>query len=178
MRRFFMALTASVALATAASAAGAVDAKTPERGDQVMVLNQDPVTGEFGAFGCSDISWFGTIELAGTTYGMALYSIEGRFTGNGTVLQYEEGWAVWTGQFVLDQELKLVDCEPGEVVLAGVDRGTGSGNDKFRSNGTVDQADDPFSQWLGRRVHQDGVVGPIEYQDLPLFGFRGNLRLN
>ena len=177
MRRFFMALTASVALATAASAAGAVDAKTPERGDQVMVLNQDPVTGEFGAFGCSDISWFGTIELAGTTYGMALYSIEGRFTGNGTVLQYEEGWAVWTEQFVLD-EGQLVDCAPGEVVLAGVDRGTGSGNDKFRSNGTVDQADDPFSQWLGRRVHQDGVVGLIEYQDQQFVGFHGNLRLN
>ena len=183
MRRFFMALSASVLVFTAA-AVGSADAKAPLRGDQVMVLNQDPVTQEFGLFGCSDISWFGTIELDGTTYGMALYPLPGRVTGNGTILHYEEGWKVWTGSFDLSYDavsdgLILDECEPGEVVLAGVDSGTGSfRTGKFRSNGTVDEADDPFTQWLGRRVHQDGIIGPIEYQELPLFGFYGDLRLN
>jgi hypothetical protein len=155
-------------------------AVAPERGEQVMVLNADPATGELGLFGCPGISWFGTIELAGTTYGMALYPLPGRVTGQGTISHYEEGWRVWTGSFTIDDADKsLVSCEPGEVVLSGVDSGivtlrTG----KFRSNGTVDEADDLFAQWRGRRVHQDGIIGPIEYQGLPLFGFYGDLRLN
>ena len=177
MRRFFMVLSASVLMLTVA-AVGAVDAKAPERGDQVMVLNQNPATGEFGAFGCSDISWFGTIELAGTTYGMALYPLPGRSTGQGTILQYEELWKVWTGSFTITNG-SLEVCEPGEVVLAGVDTGTASfRTGKFRSNGTVDGASDPFADWLGRKVHQDGIIGPIGYQGLQLFGFYGDLRLN
>jgi hypothetical protein len=178
MRKFFMVLSASVLMLTAA-ATGPVDAKAPERGDQVMVLNQNPETGLFGLFGCDEISWFGTIELAGTTYGMALYPLPGRFTGQGAILHYEEGWKVWTGSFTLDDDLMLDECEPGEVVLSGVDSGTGSfRTGKFRSNGTVDEAYDPFAHWLGRRVHQDGIIGPIEYQGLPLLGFYGDLRLN
>ena len=177
MRRLFTVLTAS-ALMLSVAAVGPVDAKAPERGDQVMVLNQDPGTGELGLFGCSDISWFGTIELAGTTYGMALYPLPGRTTGQGTILQYEEGWTVWTGSFDITDG-SLEDCEPGDVVLSGVDSGTGSfRTGKFRSNGTVDEVADPFAHWLGRRVHQDGIIGPIEYQGLPLFGFDGDLRLN
>jgi hypothetical protein len=42
----------------------------------------------------------------------------------------------------------------------------------------VDEAYDPFAHWLRRRVHQDGIIGPIEYQHPPLFGFYGDLRLN
>jgi hypothetical protein len=153
-------------------------AVAPERGEQVMVLNEDLETGEVGPFGCPEISWFGTIELAGTTYGMALYPLPGRITGQDTILHYEEGWKVWTEPFTIEEEA-LVSCEPGDVVLSGVDSGTASfRTGKFRSNGTVDIAADPFAQWLGRRVHQDGIIGPIEYQSLPLFGFYGDLRLN
>lgn len=178
MRRLLMASTVS-ALMLSVAAVGPVDAKAPERGDQVMVLNQDPVTGEFGLFGCSEISWFGTIELDDTTYGMALYPRPGRTTGQGAILHYEEGWTVWTGSFTINADGSLEDCEPGDVVLSGVDSGTGSfRTGKFRSNGTVDEAYDPFAHWLGRRVHQDGIIGPIEYQGLPLFGFYGDLRLN
>ncbi len=184
MRRFFIALAASVLVFTTA-AVGSADAKAPLRGDQVMVLNENPETGELGLFGCSEISWFGTIELDGTTYGMALYPLPGgRVTGNGTVLHYEEAWKVWTGSFNLSYDdekegLFLDTCQPGEYVLAGVDSGTGSFlTGKFRSNGTVEEAYDPFAHWLGRRVHQDGIIGPIEYQGMPLFGFYGDLRLN
>ena len=177
MRRLFMILTASVLMLSVA-AVGPVDATAPERGDQVMVLNQNPDTGELGAFGCPDISWFGTIELDDTTYGMALYPRPGRTTGQGTILHYEEGWTVWTGPFTIT-EGSLENCAPGDVVLSGVDSGTASfRTGKFRSNGTVDEANDPFAHWLGRRVHQDGIIGPIEYQGLPLFGFYGDLRLN
>jgi hypothetical protein len=182
MRRLFMALPALVLLLTLAAIAP-VDAKAPERGDQVMVLNQDLETGEFGLFGCPEIAWFGTIELAGTTYGMALYPLPGRLTGNGTILHYEEEWKVWTGSFDLVPDgsdgFVLEECEPGDIVLAGVDSGVGSfRSPKFRSNGTVDEAYAPFAHWLGRRVHQDGTTGPIEYQGLPFFGFYGDLRLN
>lgn len=176
MRRLFMAVPALVLLLTLATI-GPVDAKAPERGDQVMVLNQDLATGEFGLFGCPEIAWFGTIELAGRTYGMALYPLPGRLTGNGTILPYEEEWKVWTGSFDLaydadKDEFSLDECEPGDFVLAGVDSGTGSFNSpKFRSNGTVDEAYAPFAHWLGRRVHQDGSTGPIDYQGMTLFGF-------
>ena len=177
MRTFFKVLSASALMFTVA-ATGPVDAKAPERGDQVMVLNQDPATGGLGLFGCGEISWFGTIELAGTTYGMALYPLPGRTTGQGTILQYEEGWTVWTGPFTITEGF-LEYCEPGEVVLSGVDNGTASfRTGKFRSNGTVAEANDPFADWLGRKVHQDGIIGPIEYQGLPNFGFYGDLRLN
>lgn len=181
MRKFFIAFGVAI-LMCSFSAVGPAAAKTPERGDQVMVLNQDPDTGEFGLFGCPELSWFGSIELAGTIYGMALYPLPGRVTSN--VLHYEEGWKVWTGSFTLSADpdsgsLLLDECEPGEVVLAGLDTGTGSFlQTKFRSNGTVHQADDPFTEWLGRQVHQDGILGPIEYQELPFFGFYGDLRLN
>ena len=82
---------------------------------------------------------------------MALYPLPGRTTAN--VLHYEEGWKVWTGSFTLSADpesgrLLLDECEPGEVVLSGLDTGTGSfKHDKFRSNGTVDGADDPFTGW-------------------------------
>ena len=179
MRKFFMALLASVLMLTVAPI-GPVDAKAPERGDQVMVLNQDPETGQFGLFGCPDISWFGTIVLDDTTYGMALYPLPGRTTGQGTILHYEERWEVRTESFTITDG-SIANCTPGEVVLSGVDNGSASfRTGKFRSNGTVDTASDPFAHWLGRRVHQDGTISPIMYEGLPLpvLGFYGDLRLN
>jgi hypothetical protein len=109
---------------------------------------------------------------------MALSPLPGRTTGQDTILHYREGWSVWTGSFTI-VDGALATCEPGEVILSGVDNGSASfRTGKFRSNGTVDEADAPFAQWLGRRVHQDGSIGPIEYQGLPVVGFYGDLRLN
>ena len=174
--RTFVKILSAAALVFGVVAAAPVDAKSPERGDQVMVLNEDPVAGGFGLFGCPEISWFGTIELAGTTYGMALYPLPGRITSH--VLHYEEAWAVWTEPFTLTGGM-IDSCEPGDVVLAGLDSGTGSfKGPKFRSNGTVDEAAEPFAHWLGRRVHQDGTFGLIEYEGVTAFGFHGDLRLN
>lgn len=160
-----------------------VSAKEPLRGDQVMVLNQDLGTGEFGLYGCPKISWFGTIDFdpgePGGEYGMALYPMPGRLTGDGAILHYEEGWKVWTGAFDVVNGV-LLDCEPGEYVLSGTDRGVGSFvGGKFRSNGTVDEAHGDFSEWLGRKVHQNGILGPISLAGLEdVFGFNGDLRLN
>lgn len=150
-------------------AAVLMTAKQPLRGDQVMVLNQDEATGEFGLYGCEELSWFGSIDIDGTTYGMALYPLPGRITGN-RILHYEEGWKVWTGAFTLTEDsgsYSLDSCEPGEVVLSGTDFGVGSFiGTKFRSNGIVEEAFYPFAEWLGRRVHQDGVLGPIDFGPL------------
>ena len=92
-----------------------------------MVLNQDPVTGDFGLYGCQEISWFGSIDIEGTTYGMALYPLPGRLTGGGaTILHYEETWKIWTGEFTVSptgEWYEIDTCEPGQVVLAGVDFG-------------------------------------------------------
>ena len=177
MRKSLTILAAAAASLTLV-ATGPVDAKRPERGDQVMVLNVDLATNELGQFGCPNISWFGTIELDETTYGMALYPLPGRYTGQDTIQHYEEGWKVWTGTFaVVDGSLE--QCEPGEVVLAGLDTGTASlRTGLFRSNGTVDEAHAPFTQWQDRRVHQDGVIAPTMYEGVPVLAFDGDLRLN
>ena len=74
----------------------------------------------------------------------------------------------------------LDECEPGDVVLSGTDSGVWTaGTGKFRSNGGVEDASDPFEAWLGRHVHQDGVIGPIDFGGLEgVLGFYGDLRLN
>lgn len=116
---------------------------------------------------------------------MALYALPGRLTGNGTILHYEEGWKVWSGEFTLTDDTEagsssFVDCEPGEYVLTGTDTGVGSFRQtKFRSNGVVGEALEPFSDWAGRRVHQDGALGPVDFGRLVgVYGFYGDLRLN
>ena len=81
--------------------------------------------------------------------------------------------------FTFKDDGSIDECAPGDVVLSGVDNGSASfRTGKFRSNGTVDAASDPFAHWLGHRVHQDGTISPIMYQGLPLLGFYGDLRLN
>lgn len=162
--------------------AGPMTAKEPVRGDQVMVLNEDPDTLELGFYGCPEISWFGTIEIDDTTYGMALYPLGLKANAKGTLFHYEEEWKVWTEKFTLsyDDGYSLDDCEPGDYVLAGTDSGVWTAKTgKFRSNGIVEEAFDPFAEWLGRRVHQDGVIGPIDFGGLEgVYGFYGDLRLN
>ncbi len=64
--------------------------------------------------------------------------------------------------------------------MAGTDKGVGTfKGTKFRSNGVVEEALDPFTDWLDRRVHQDGGLGPVDFGGLMgVFGFYGDLRLN
>ncbi|MDH3249325.1 MAG: hypothetical protein OEQ47_10205 [Acidimicrobiia bacterium] len=150
-----------------------------------MVLNEDPATQQLGLYGCSEISWFGTVEIGDATYGMALYPGLGRVTGEGTVVHYVEGWTVWTEEFTLTFDsgagmYSVDDCTPGEAVLSGTDSGLWTARTgKFRSNGIVDEASAPFEGWLGRHVHQDGVIGLIDFGDLSgVVGFYGDLRLN
>jgi hypothetical protein len=187
MRRKLLILLA-VVVVLAVVVAAPVSAKKPLRGDQTMVLNQLP-DGSFGLYGCPELSWFGSITIDETTYGMALYPLPGRLTGDpkfpagGTILHYEEGWAIFAEQFEVANGI-IVDCVPGEgdpePLLAGEDKGVGSFlTGKFRSNGTVDHALDPFAEWLGRKVHQDGTTGPVDFDGLTgVLGFYGDLRLN
>lgn len=156
-----------------------LSAKEPLRGDQVMVLNEN-LDGTFGAFGCPELSWFGEIEIGGTTYGMALYPLPGsRFTGHDRVLHYIEGWKIFDGQFTLGPDFIIDDCGPGDVLLAGTDSGVGSlATGKFHSTGVVEDADAPFAEWLDRKVFQDGTLGPIVFEGKDLFGFYGGLRLH
>ncbi len=170
-------------------AAGPVSAKEPLRGDMTMVLNQDLSTFEFGLFGCPEIAWFGSIDVDGTTYGMALYPLPGRVTGNGKITHFEESWKVWTEEFrlIYDHEAgwySLDDCEPGDYVMAGTDEGVagfakGLVGAKARSNGVVEEALGPFAEWRDRRMHHDSVLGLVDFGDLVgAFGFYGDLRLN
>ncbi len=151
MRRNLV-LSLAIVLVLGLGAAVPAGAKAPLRGDQIMVLNQDPVTGAFGLYGCPELSWFGTIELDGETYGMALYPMPGRFTGGGNILHYEEAWKVWTGEFgvtydPVTESFSIDDCTPGDYVLSGTDFGVGNlKTGKFVSNSTVDEAYAPFEE--------------------------------
>ena len=138
-------------------------AQGPLRGGQMMVLNQD-INGNPGAFGCPDISWFGEIEIGETTYGMALYPLPGKgFTGQDRVLHYTEGWEIFDGLFAFDDSFQIEACEPGPVLLAGTDSSVGvMSNGKFRSTGVVEEAYPPFEEWIDRAVFRDGVIAMVE----------------
>ena len=177
MRRKIWVLIALAAV-TVVMVATPVNAKEPLRGDQVMVLNQN-VDGSFGAFGCPEISWFGEITIGEVTYGMALYPLPGKgFTGQDRVLHYTEGWKIFDGQFALD-DFQIEECVPGSVLLAGTDSGVGVATiAEFHSTGVVDEANEPFEEWLDRRVFQDGPIGLVVFDNMNLVGFYGGLRLN
>ena len=49
-------------------------------------------------------------------------------------------------------------------------------NDKFRMNGSVTQAADPFGAWLGRSVHMRGIIEWYPF-GAPHFG-PGTFRIN
>jgi len=125
-------------------------------GEQVMALNVDLAT-DANVSGCEEISWFGTIELYGRTYGMALYSISGGVEDDG-LFHYVEGWRIFTGKFrVKDDELK--HCAPGHLVAAGVDIGVWDiTTGEFESEGSVDYATGRFRSWYGKTVGQNGVA--------------------
>ncbi len=179
MKRLLTLLTVvaalSVVMATPASA-GLHPGHRPFGGDQVMVLNEKP-EGGFGLYGCEDISWFGSIDLYGRTYGMALYSLGG-YEGDDGLFHYEEGWKIFRGEFKLRDGM-LKRCQPGKVLASGVDEGQWSlDTGEFESYGTVDFATWRFRTWQGRTVHQQGVTELIIVEDLgEVFGFYGTLEL-
>ena len=176
--------------------AAPVSATNPVRGDQEMILNvaEDEIGDPIWLYGCESefLSWFGEVIIDDTTYGMALYLVPddpGKLTGNGTVNHYVEDWAIWSETFAL-YDGQISDCTPGELLMAGSDRGVWTlKTEKFRSNGTVDEAYGEFSEWLGRNVHQDGFTGLGDFEIFDInegdyvtlegvYGLVGDLRLN
>lgn len=174
---FVAALALSMVPAAPTIAQGNQAADRPFGGEQVMALNIDLAT-DANLYGCEEISWFGTVELYGRTYGMALYSISGG-VGDDGLFHYVEGWRIFTGKFqVKDGELKK--CAPGTVMAAGVDTGTWDiATGEFESEGTVDYAKGRFRSWYGTTVGQDGVapqpVSVAGLEDVP--GLIGGLWL-
>lgn len=174
---FAIVAVLAVVIAVPASAEKAHHGDRVLHGDQVMILNIDMATDSPGAYGCEEISWFGTIRIDRTTYGMALYSIESVFDDDG-LLYYEEGWQIFTRQFrVKNGELKT--CEPGRVLLAGTDVGVGDlAAGWFYSDGVVDYASRPFRKWVGDAVYQDGLFGFVSVSGVEdAFGFTGSLTI-
>lgn len=146
-------------------------------GEQVMALNIDLETNA-NLYGCDEISWFGTIDLYGRTYGMALYSISSN-VGDDDLLHYEEGWRIFTGKFrVKDGELRR--CSPGRLLASGTDTGVwNTTTGEFESTGTVDYARGRLRKWDGKTVMQDGVAPqPVSVAGLDgVPGLIGQLRL-
>jgi hypothetical protein len=109
---------------------------------------------------CSDVTWFGTVELEGDTYGMALRTTGEPGVTLGQSYHYKEYNTVYTGFFEVDEATGfLLDCDPGEVVLHGYSEGSSSmPNAKFHANGVVEEAFGPFAGWEGRRIHDSGLL--------------------
>ena len=149
----------------------------PPSGDQVMILNVPPGTqGPLGYYGCEEISWFGTIEIDGKTFGMALYpNPDYDNTAVLPLVEYGEHWKIFTGKFkAKNGELKR--CSPGRVVMAGYDEGVWDmDTGLFESSGTVDYAAGYFKRWDGYEVHQDGLIeGGVSVAGIDnAYGFNG-----
>lgn len=159
-RRLWIALALGLVLlmvsAVPADAGGRKGDHRRFGGEQVMALNIDLETNA-NLYGCDEISWFGTIDLYGRTYGMALYPISSN-VGDDGLIYYEEGWRIFTGKFrVEDGEIRR--CHPGRVLAAGTDTGVWDiSTGEFESVGSVEQARGRLRRWDGKSVTQDGVA--------------------
>jgi hypothetical protein len=175
MKRKLFVLLAIVAVLLTVIAAP-VSAKNPLRGEQVLALNQD-ADGNFGLYGCPEISWFGAIVINDTTYGMALYPISSVFPGK--TQHWEENWTIFSGEFTVEDG-ELVNCVPGDVVLSGWEKGViAFALPTFHMTGIVEDASDLFEEWIGRRSYQEGEVGLVSVAGLEnVFGYTGSFRLN
>lgn len=165
MKRMMLALIAGLGFSIAVATPATAD--RPLRGDQLMTANYSE--------SCPGMAWYGTLDVDGVTYGMALYFSDVPAVAHGNSYHYVEDFKVFTGQFA-----QPLDCEPGDVVLSGTDVGTASlVNAKFRSMGTIDEASGDFAGWEGRKIYQDGVVTEVEIDGVPVpVSFVGTLRLN
>jgi len=153
----------------AVAAAGALVAAPVNAGDQ-KPLN-GPLELDLYAQPCANphtppfLTWAGTVELDGTTYGFADFPtaplvVDGKF------IYFEEYWTMFTlneGEAVTPE----VACDATRVVLAGVNDGWGSPGMTGKANGTVTEVVDPgpFDDvavgsrmfWRGRGVGDTGT---------------------
>ena len=135
---------------------------------------------------CPEVTWAGTLEIAGGgeqdgSYGLVLSSTgeEGVFRGDAYL--FEEDYAVMTEPLAFDEDGVLVACSAGEVLLSGWDAGVGVlPKGEFWDAGFVETATGPFEGWLHARTYQDGAFTEfIEDPDgnpLPI-GYEGTFRL-
>lgn len=113
----------------------------------------------------SDISWVGTIDFEGyPTYQIVFHSVGAELRGKS--FHFAESWEIFNSS--------------GALLLAGADEGVepplneNKETQKFMSNGVVEVANAPFEMWLGRSVHQGGVV----FSDETGTYASGTLRIN
>lgn len=85
---------------------------------------------------------------------------------------FEEIWRIYEfegGNYTVE------GFAPADLVMEGHDTGiTNIKNSKYHMNGSVDVAEDPFEEWIGRSVHMRGVVAD-DYVIAQLAGFVGLL---
>ena len=120
---------------------------------------------------CERISWAGTVELDDVVYEMIFVPTGAKDVGR--VHHFWEDWFIYPYdaakpilKFSEGDPRVLIECDPLGVspVLWGTDKGVTSPNDRYRMNGTIDGAGEPFEKWLGRNVHMSGM---IEWYDAP-----------
>lgn len=150
---------------------GSADARQPLRGDMELNFNVGFVIQE----GCTTVTWAGTIDIDGETYGMAFFPTGSRQTGE--AFHFEENWVIYDAPFGFDAPGLLMECPMGDVVLAGYDSGVTSPNAKYRMSGAVEVALEEFDGWDGRRVHMDGYIVYDQTTGVPLTA-PGSFRLN
>jgi hypothetical protein len=151
MRKRFILLLAMLLVLSLAVAVPA-NAEEPLRGDMELYFNL--------GFGnpdapCPDITWAGTVELDGVTYGMAFYPTDAKDVGK--THHFVEDWEIYDAPYEFMGGV-LAECVPGDIVLSGTDVGVSSPNSKYRMNGTVGEAFAPFAEWAGRSVHMSGDI--------------------
>jgi hypothetical protein len=129
--------------------------------------------------------WVGTVTIDGVDYGMAFFNLG---TGkpfdsqpSGGVIFFEETWVIYQDLHFVFEEVEggfiLTEFDPGDVLLSGYDRGVVTvANGTYRMNGFVEEANGPYTSWLGRQVHMSGTV-IFSAQGAPNFA-PGTFRLN
>lgn len=151
--------------------AGPADAKRPLRGEMDLYFNEGFFTGETG---CPVVTWAGSIDIDGVTYGMAFFPTGARQTG--AAFHFEEIWTVYENPFGFTGG-ELGACPDGPVVMTGVDSGVTSPNETYRMNGVVEESHGDLAAWQGRRVHMSGSIVYDQDTGFPLTA-PGDFRLN
>lgn len=154
-RKIFVLLAMMVALSLISLAPAS--AKKPLVGDMELEFNL-----EFGVAGTdfAHITWVGTIDFDGDVYGMAFVPTGAKDVGK--VHHFWEDWFIYPydadNPFFTFENGVLTEFDPEDPVLWGTDKGVSSPNDKYRMNGSIDGAEDPFTEWVGRNVHMSGII--------------------
>jgi len=113
----------------------------------------------------SDVSWVGTIDFDGyPTYDIIFHAGEGSEV-RGKTFHFKESFEIFNNSALL-----LAGSDEGVEPPANENKGT----ENFMSNGVIDVANAPFEMWLGRNLHQSGVV----FSDETGTYASGTLRIN